>query len=94
MPTSARLHHRAYASTPKRGSKTPAEPLTLTRTTQWATGALTQLPTPDCQQALTDMDRHIEPFPSHDPEAYRLRAWIHENLGNHAEADRDRKLAE
>ena len=56
--------------------------------------ALTQLPTPDWQQALADMNRHIELFPGHDPEAYRLRAWIHESLGNHAEAERDRRLAE
>lgn len=56
--------------------------------------ALTQLPTPDWQQALTDMNRHIELFSSHDPEAYRLRVWIHENLGNHGEAQRDRQLAQ
>ena len=56
--------------------------------------ALTQLPTPDWQKALADMNRHIELFPHHDPEAYRLRAWIHESLGNHAEADRDRRMAE
>lgn len=56
--------------------------------------AMTQLPTPDRQQALADMNHHIELFPRHDPEAYRLRAWIHENLGNHAEADRDRQMAE
>ena len=55
--------------------------------------ALTQLPTPDCQQALADMNRHIELFPGHDAEAYKMRAWIHENLGNHAEAERDRQLA-
>ena len=55
--------------------------------------ALTQLPTPDWQQALTDMNQHIELFPGHDPEAYRLRAWIHENLGNRAEAEKDRQLS-
>ena len=55
--------------------------------------ALTQLPTPNWQQALADMNRRIELFPSHDPEAYRLRAWIHENLGNQDEAERDRRLA-
>ena len=54
--------------------------------------ALTQLPTPDWQGALADMDRHIELFPSHDPEAYDLRAWIHDNLGNHEDATRDRQL--
>ena len=56
--------------------------------------ALTQLPTPDWQQALTDMNRHIELFPGRNPEAYRLQAWIHQNLGNHAEAERDRQLAQ
>ena len=50
--------------------------------------ALTQLPTPDWESALADMDRHIELFPRHDPEAYDLRAWIHDNLGNHEEAER------
>ena len=55
--------------------------------------ALTQLPTPEWENALADMDRHIELFPSHDPEAYKLRAWIHDNLGNHEEAERDRQLA-
>ena len=55
--------------------------------------ALTQLPTPDWENALADMDRHIELFPSHDPEAYRLRAWINDNLGTHKEAERDRQLA-
>ena len=42
----------------------------------------------------SNMNRHIELFPSHDPEAYRLRAWIHDNLGNHAEDDRDRRMAQ
>lgn len=55
--------------------------------------ALTQLPIPDWQRALSDMNRHIELFPRHDPEAYKFRAWIHENLGNHDEAERDRQLA-
>ena len=53
---------------------------------------LTQLPTPDWQNALADMDRHIGLFTSHDPEAYRLRAWIHDNLDNHQEAERDRRV--
>ena len=56
--------------------------------------ALTQLPAPEWQQALADMNRHIELFPHDDPEAYRLRAWIHENLGNHEEAERDRRSAQ
>ena len=55
--------------------------------------ALTQLPTPDWQNALVDINRHIELFPRHDPEAYRLRALIHDNLGNDHEAERDRELA-
>ena len=55
--------------------------------------ALTQLPTPDWDSALADMDRHIELFQGHDPKAYKLRARIHENLGNHEEAKRDRQLA-
>ena len=53
--------------------------------------ALTQLPTPNWQEALADMDRHIKLFPGHDPEAYDLRAWIHDNLGNHEAAERDRR---
>ena len=53
--------------------------------------ALTQLLTPDWQQALTDMNRRIELFPGHDPEAYRLRAWIHENLRNNDEAESDHR---
>ena len=55
--------------------------------------ALTQLPTPDWENALADMDRHIELFPGHDPEAYDLRALIHDNLDNHEEAERERQLA-
>ncbi len=55
--------------------------------------ALTQLPRPDWERALADMDRHIELFPHHDPEAYDLRALIHDNLGNHEEAEQDRQLA-
>ena len=56
--------------------------------------AYTRLPTPDWQNALVDMNRHIELYPGHDAEAYRLRALIHDNLGNHAEAERDRLLAQ
>ena len=56
--------------------------------------ALTELPTPDWQLALDDMNRHIQLFAGRDPEAYRFRALIRENLGNHAEADRDRRMAE
>ena len=48
---------------------------------------------PDWENALVDIDRHIELFPDHDPEAYRLRALIHDNLGNHEAAERDRQLA-
>ncbi len=53
--------------------------------------ALTELPTPDWQQSLNDMNRHIELFAGCDPEAYRSRAWIHQNLGNHGAAERDRQ---
>ena len=52
-----------------------------------------QLPTPDWQYALADMDQHIELFPSHDPEAYDSRAGTHDNLGNREQAERDRRLA-
>ncbi len=55
--------------------------------------AYTRLPTPEWGNALADMDRHIELFEGHDPEAYKLRAWIHENLGNQEEAERDRRRA-
>ena len=43
--------------------------------------AYTRLPTPEWGYALADIDRHIELFGGHDPEAYRMRAWIHENHG-------------
>ena len=56
--------------------------------------ALTQLPTPDWENALADMYRQIELFPHHDPEAYKLRALIHDNLGNDGAAKRDRELAQ
>ena len=39
------------------------------------------------------MNPHTELFPSRDPEAYDFRAWIHDNLGSHGEAERDRQLA-
>ena len=44
---------------------------------------LTQLPTPVWEKALSDTDRYIELFPRHDPEVYKLRGWIHDNLGSH-----------
>ena len=56
--------------------------------------AHTIAPTPDWQNALVDINSHIELFPGHDPGAYKLRAWIHENLGNDTEAERDRRLAQ
>ena len=56
--------------------------------------ALPRRSLPDWLQALADMNRRIELFPRHDPEAYQVRASIHENLGNHTEADRDRQMAE
>ena len=55
--------------------------------------AYSQLSTPEWGNALGDMDRHIELFEGHDPEAYRMRAWIHDNLGNHEEAERNRRSA-
>ncbi len=55
--------------------------------------AYTRLPTPNWEHALADMNRHIERFPGHDPEAYKFRALIHDNLGNAEEAERDRQLA-
>ncbi len=55
--------------------------------------AYTELPTPEWEKALADMDRHIELFAGHDTEAYLLRAWIHESLGNDEQAERDRRLA-
>ena len=55
--------------------------------------AYTRLPTPDWENALADMDRHVELFPGRDPEAYKMRAWIHDNLGNHEAAEQDRLLA-
>ena len=56
--------------------------------------AHTLLPTPDWQAALADMDQSIPLHPQHNSEAYRFRAWIHENLGNHAAAERDRQSAQ
>ena len=55
--------------------------------------ANTLLPIPDWHAALADMDQSISLHPQHDSEAYMFRAWIHENLGNHAAAERDRQLA-
>jgi len=39
------------------------------------------------------MDQSIPLHPQHDSEDYRFRAYIHESLGNHAAAERDRQLA-
>ena len=36
--------------------------------------------------------RAPELYPGNGPEAYRLRVWIHDNLGNHEEAERERRL--
>ena len=54
---------------------------------------MAQLPKPKWEKALADVDRFIELYPGHDPEAYRLRAWIHDYMGNHEEAKRDRQQA-
>ena len=56
--------------------------------------AYTLLPTPHWNAALADMDRSIPLHPNHDAEAYKMRAWIHHNLGNHPEVERDRQLAQ
>ena len=55
---------------------------------------LTELLTPDWQQALADMNRHIELFAGRDPEACRSWAGIHGNLGYYAEVERDYRMAE
>ena len=94
-----RAHARTIAPTPQpeKGVQDATQAIELDPHHHMGYGhraiAYTQLPTPDWRQALADMNRHIELFPGHDPEAYKMRAWIHENLGNHAEAERDRQLA-
>ena len=55
--------------------------------------ALTQLRTPDWRNALADPNWRIELFPGCDAAGYRFRALVHDNLGNHAEAERDRPPA-
>ena len=49
--------------------------------------------TPDWYGALADLDRSIERHPKHDSGAYEIRAWISEQLGDHAQAQRDRQMA-
>ena len=55
--------------------------------------ALTMLPTPDWHGALADLDRSIERHPRHDSGAYEFRAWINDQLGDHAQAEQDRQMA-
>ena len=55
--------------------------------------ALTMLPTLDWYDALAYLDRSIERHPKHDSGAYEFRAWINEQLGDHAQAQRDRQMA-
>ena len=55
--------------------------------------ALTMLPTPDWYGALADLDRSIERHPKRDSVTYEFRAWINEQLGDHAQAQRDRQMA-
>ena len=55
--------------------------------------AYTLLPTPNWQAALEDMDTSIPLHPQHDSEAYKMRAWIHDYLGNRDAAERDRQRA-
>ena len=56
--------------------------------------ANTLLPIPDWHAALADMDQSISLHPQHDSDDYKFRAWIHENLGNHSAAERDRQSAQ
>lgn len=56
--------------------------------------AYTLPPKPDWPAALADMDRSIPLHPQNDSEAYILRAWIHESLGNHQAAQLDREAAQ
>ena len=104
-PTDAGLwRRRSHAHTiaptpqPEKGVQDATRAIELDPTHHMGYGhraiAYTRLPTPDWQNALVDMNRHIELYPSHDPEAYKLRALIHDNLGNRAEAERDRLLAQ
>ena len=53
----------------------------------------TQPTTPEWENALSDVNRFIELYPGHHPEAYNLSAWIHHNLGNDEAAERDLRLA-
>ena len=55
--------------------------------------ALTMLPTSDWYGALADLDRSIGRRPRHDPGIYEFRAWINEQPGDQAQAERDRKMA-
>ena len=55
--------------------------------------ALTMLPTPDWYGALADLDRSIERHPKRDSVTYEFRAWINEQFGDHAQAQRDRQMA-
>ena len=54
---------------------------------------LTQPPTPEWSSAPTDVNRFIDLYPGHDREAYIMRAWIHNNLGNYEATERYRQLA-
>ena len=56
--------------------------------------ANTFLPIPDWHAAMADMDQSISLHPQHDSDGYKFRAWIHENLGNHSAAERDRQSAQ
>ena len=56
--------------------------------------AYTLPPNPDWTAALADMDQSISLNTQHDSQAYMLRAWIHENLGNHQAAQTDREAAQ
>ena len=96
-------HRRAHANTiaptpqPEKGVQDATGAIELDPNHHMGYGhraiALTQLLTPDWQNALVDTDQHIELYPGHGTEAYKLRAWVHDNLGNYEEAERDRQLA-
>ena len=93
-----RVHARTVAPTPQTEQgvqdATRAIELDPTHHTGYGHRAMAYAPllVPDWQIPLADMNRHIELFTGHNPEAYRLRPLIHDNLGNHAEAEQSRRL--
>ena len=94
----AHAHTIAPTPQPEKGVQDATRAIELDPTHHMGYGhraiAYTQLPAPDWESALVDINRHIELFPGHDAEAYRFRALIHDNLGNHEKAERDRLLTQ